>query len=319
MNHTVATDDLMVDERKPSQISWGAVFAGWITANAVAWVLYILGTAVGLTAIGATEAEAETAGGAALATGAWILISWAASLFLGGLFAARLAGKSDRSVGGMHGITVWGLATIATILLGVMGVTNLLQAGKSVMSGTVSAAGLAASGAAAAGGADGNTGLQAEIQNRVSQAIANAAQNAGAGAGAGQVTQSEVQSAIRDLDARTTSQIAARLMSGDTDGARSILASQTGLAPAEVDQIMAGLSVQADQYKNDLRRAADTSAEYSATLLWAVFLASGVGLIMAIVGGRVGAAQAECVYRHHLNHRGNLYEQNPHDQARPLL
>lgn len=308
MNHTVATEDVIADERKPSQISWGAIIAGWITANAAAWVLYILGTAVGLTAVGATETEAA-GGGLALATGAWILISWAASLFLGGLFAARLAGKSDRSVGGMHGITVWGLATIATIVLGVMGVANLLQAGKSVVTSTVSAAtGVASS---VDTGAVRSTGLEAEIRNRVGQAIANAAQSAGQPATGETVTPGEAQQAINQLDARATSEIAARLIAGDTQGARNVLASQTGLSPAEVDQIMAGLSVQANQYRNDLRQAADASAEYSAALLWVVFISSGVGLIMAILGGRLGAAQVGRVYRHR-TYQQDVYHQEAH-------
>jgi hypothetical protein len=46
-----------------------------------------------------------------------------------------------------------------------------------------------------------------------------------------------------------------------------------------------------------LQAQAKKAADYSAAVLWAVFISSSLGLIMAITGGRLGAQAGIRIYR----------------------
>src|ERR671931_1101449 len=113
-------------------ISWGAIFAGAVFFLAISWLLYLLGVALGLTVV--NPAEVPEAGeklgrGAAI----WILVTSLIAFFLGGLFAARIAGIIDKTEGMLHGLAVWGVSTLLALLLGAAGVSTLLQTGQSLV------------------------------------------------------------------------------------------------------------------------------------------------------------------------------------------
>jgi len=88
----------------------------------------LLGLALGVSIADATEGGAI---GEGLGIGAliWMLISSLIAYFLGSLRAARLAGKTDRTVGMLHGLTLWGVATTLLVVFSSMGVMSLLQTG----------------------------------------------------------------------------------------------------------------------------------------------------------------------------------------------
>lgn len=296
MNQAVVTEDVIAETRQPAQISWGAVFAGWVLANGVAWLLYTLGSAIGLSLAGATHVPK---GGMAAGVAIWIFITWLASLFLGGLFAGRLAGKADRAVGAMHGMTVWGLATIVAVALGMMGISSLLQTGQHVVSGAASAAtGGAAAGAGAGGGASAaGSAFEDALKSRISEAMSSASQKAGPGA---TVSKSEAKRAVDQMDPKTLSQISARLMSGDTAGARRLLAANTTLSQAQVDHVINGLTVEGQNATTGAKHVAGKAAEYSALTLGVIFVSSAVGLAMAILGGWLGAGSVSRIYGYRL-------------------
>lgn len=301
MNQAVVTEDVIAETRQPAQISWGAIFAGWVLANGVAWLLYTLGSAIGLSLAGATHVSG---GGMAAGVAVWIFITWLASLFLGGLFAGRLAGKADRAVGAMHGMTVWGLATIVAVALGMMGISSLLQTGQNVVKGATSAAaGGAVAGANAGGGNAGGgaaavgSAFQDALKNRISEAMSSASQKGGPGA---TVSPGEARRAVNQMDPKTLSQISARLMSGDTAGARRLLAANTTLSPAQVDHVINGLTVEGQNAKTGAKHVAGKAAEYSALTLGVIFVSSAVGLAMAILGGWLGAGSVSRIYGYRL-------------------
>src|SRR5919108_2148084 len=144
-------------------ISWGAIFAGVVFVLAISWLLYLFGVALGLTVVGPAEvpeAGEELGWGAAI----WMLVTSLIAFFLGGLFAARIAGIIDKTEGMLHGLAVWGLSTLLALLLGAAGGSTLLQAGQSLVKG---GAELGTKAAGAIGAADVNipssviAGLQA--------------------------------------------------------------------------------------------------------------------------------------------------------------
>ena len=275
-------------------ISWGAIFAGVVFVLAISWLLYLLGAALGLTVV--NPAEVPEAGeklgrGAAI----WILITSLIAFFLGGLFAARVAGIIDKTEAMLHGLAVWGVSTLLALLLGVAGVSTLLQAGQSLVKG---GAALGTKATGAIGAADVNipssviAGLQARLKAEVSQALARAAQDAG-----GKVSEEKARRALDQLDRETTTGIVVQLVRGNLESAKTILAANTTLTKAEVEQLIEGLSQEVSRDKQALQAQAKKAADYSAAVLWTVFISSSVGLIMAIIGGRLGAQAGVRIYR----------------------
>ncbi|HZA28952.1 MAG TPA: hypothetical protein VE735_05050 [Gammaproteobacteria bacterium] len=277
-------------------ISWGAIFAGVVFVLAISWLLYLLGVALGLTVVGPAEvpeAGEELGWGAAI----WMLVTSLIAFFLGGLFTARVAGIIDKTEGMLHGLAVWGLSTLLALLLGVAGVSTLLQTGQSLVKGGA-ALGTMAAGAIGAAGVDINipssviAGLQARLKAEASQALARAAQDAG-----GKVSEERARRTLDQLDRETTTGIVVQLVRGNPESAKAILAANTTLTKAEVEQLIEGLSQEVSRDKQVLQAQAKKTADYSAAVLWAVFISSSVGLIMAIIGGRLGAQAGIRIYR----------------------
>jgi MFS family permease len=277
-------------------ISWGAIFAGVVFVLAISWLLYLLGVALGLTVVGPAEvpeAGEELGWSAAI----WMLVTSLIAFFLGGLFAARIAGIIDKTEGMLHGLAVWGLSTLLALLLGTAGVSTLLQTGQSLVKGGA-ALGTMAAGAIGAAEVDVNipssviAGLQARLKVEVSQALARAAQDEG-----GKLSEERARRALDQLDRETTTGIVVQLVRGNPESAKTILAANTTLNQAEIEQLIKGLSQEVSSYMQTLQVQAKKTADYSAAVLWTVFISSSVGLIMAIIGGRLGAQAGIRIYR----------------------
>jgi hypothetical protein len=284
---------------------WSAVFAGWLVATAIAFLLYVLGLAVGFSAIDASDVEAS-AKGLGIGTAVWLVLTWATSLFLGGMFASWLDGTTDRSLGSMHGVGVWALATTVSVVMVALGFTNVVQGGASLLKGGATA--VAAGGAAAAKGASAvdapTAGLQAELKQQIAQAMsrgqgggasASAGANAPSGDNAAPVS-ADVRKAVNEIDAQTTAAVATDLMRGNADAAKSRLAAGTSLSRAEVDQVVQAMNQQVERAKAQAKEAADKAAKYSSAALWAMFVSSLIALIAAALGGWLGGANMHRVW-----------------------
>lgn len=100
-----------------SRINWGGIFAGGLTALAVALLLNLLGVGVGFSTIDPLEEANPMAG---LGTGAaiWWVLSNLIALFAGGYVAGRTAGFTEKTDGALHGFLAWGFyATVSFFLL----------------------------------------------------------------------------------------------------------------------------------------------------------------------------------------------------------
>src|SRR5450432_2193402 len=113
---------------------WSAIVGGWLVATGIASLMYVAGLAIGFSAFDPYNAAA-TAKGIGIGTVAWMVLTWAVSLLLGGMFASWFVGRQDQTVGALHGITVWGLSVAASGLLLAVGLTQFVPGGAAIIKG----------------------------------------------------------------------------------------------------------------------------------------------------------------------------------------
>jgi hypothetical protein len=99
------------------RISWGAVIAGVVLALVLQLTLNLLGIAIGTTQLDPHDPDAPSAKTLTTTTVFWVGLSMIISLVIGGWVAARFAGIPGSTDGMLHGLMVWGLVTLITLLL----------------------------------------------------------------------------------------------------------------------------------------------------------------------------------------------------------
>lgn len=298
------------DQKPQLIISWTAIFSGWLVALGFAWLFYVTGVAVGFSAFDVNASEA-VAKGIGIGTTIWVILTWAVSLFLGGLFASWVDARPNPTVGALHGVAVWGLASSMTLLLAAMGFTNLLQGAAGLLQTTAvaGAPGARAGGTAADTPPERASGLVASQLNRaIAQTSARQTPAGGAASGTRGTetpTPGSAASPGPGVESRPTSMALSReastavsldLLRGRNDDAKARLIAESGLQPAEADSVLQGLSSQIEKSKAQLKEAADQARRYSAAALWAVVLSTLIGLIAAALGGSLGAGQVVRLY-----------------------
>lgn len=282
--------DASASQVEVQTLNWKAVFGGWVVAAGMAFLLYVAGLAIGFAAFDPYNASAK---GIGVGTAVWVVLTWAVALFLGGMFASWFDGKADRTTGALHGVTVWGVSIAVTVVLVSLGMAQVAQGGAGVVRG---AASMGATAASAAGEA--TTGIQAQLTQGIAQTLAKGAESGSTQSASGQPSAADVRRAANELDRPTMAAVAGALMKGDTENAKSLLAANTSLSQAEVDQALQSVSAQVDKYKAEAQAAADSAARYTAMAMWIVFFSSVLALIAAAVGGWLGAGHIHRV--HHL-------------------
>lgn len=286
---TLLREAVITDVRRTTQISWGAVFAGWVVSFGIALLFYQLGTAIGLTALDPMQQSAGAmARGFGIGTGIWVVLTWVVSLFLGGLFASRLAGRGDSTVGMLHGMTVWGIATLLTVVLGLMGAAGLFGAAANAVGGIAQAGTQAVQAGGGAGNVLRSTGLEATLKANIAQALSTAG-----------VPQAEIRQAINQLGPNELGQISLALLQGNADQARDLLAVNTTLSSQQVNQVMGSVERRLPQFQQQAQQAAQQAANYAAAATWAIFISLVLALGAAIWGGMLGARYAARAYRTH--------------------
>jgi len=110
---------------RSSSVSWGAVIAGAIGASALAFVLHSFAAALGLSLSSTAPTWRDTSFALVFLAGLYLILMAMASYSFGAYIAARvqapLAGVSSDTEfrDGMHGLLVWGLATLITGVLAI--------------------------------------------------------------------------------------------------------------------------------------------------------------------------------------------------------
>jgi len=280
--------DVVVEQvvQRP-RISWGAIFAGAITALALWILLYAFGLAVGLSSL--NPDNPHSARGAGIFTGVWALIAPLIALFIGGLVAGRGASVFTRGVGASHGLVVWGMTTLVGASIFAV-VTSAVLGGAMSVGRAAASAGANALGAAAGGVGDAaeSVGIDAnDVLAPVNQRLRAAGKPA--------ITAEQLEEATRDA-----AQTAVREGRADRDVLVGAIASNTNLSRADANEIADRLEWQARQASgeiNDRLHAAAHKAQVGALKVgdatgkafWGVFGALLLGLIAAVLGGAAGA------------------------------
>jgi hypothetical protein len=279
--------DVVVEQvvQRP-RISWGAIFAGAITALSLWILLYAFGLAVGLSSL--NPANPGSVRGAGIFTGVWSLIAPLVALFVGGYVAGRGAPTMTRGTGASHGLVVWGLTTlvgasmfamVASALVG--GVVSVGKAAASAGSSALGAAATGASGAARSVGIDADDVL-APVNDRLRAE------------GKPTVSADQLEAATRDV-----AQTAVRGGGLDRDTLAAAIARNTALSRPDAEEIADRIEARVQQASgevSDRMHAAAQKAETGALkvgdatgkVFWGVFGALLLGLIAALVGGALG-------------------------------
>jgi len=121
-------------------LTWGPAIAGAVAASALAFVLDSFGLAIGLALSSASPSWRDTSFALVLLSGLYLVLAALASYGLGGYIAGRMRrryepGELPEFQDGMHGLLVWGIATLLAGLIAVM-IVPLLPRTPGVAGGT---------------------------------------------------------------------------------------------------------------------------------------------------------------------------------------
>lgn len=285
---------------EPHAISWGAVMAGVIFTFAISWLLFMLGSAIGLSVFEPFDPYGDNFEPEAMTLNMlvviWVFLSALIAFYLGGLLAGRLTGIADRSVGLLHGLVVWATSMLVSIILGALGISGMSNIAMNAIKSAASVGGAtsyisAENGQGSGSKTDANVPsylqpLVATLKREISQSVArNVNTNAPGGA---DVSAKAIRDAVSQIDLNTLGLTANALVKGNTEEAKSYIASATSLTDPEVDQLVATAKIKADQLASQLREKADAAEDYLTSLLWLIFLSSAGALLASIVGGWMG-------------------------------
>lgn len=243
-----------------------AVFAGWLIATGVAGLLYVAGLAMGFSSFDAWNA-AGSAKGIGIGTAIWMIITWVAALFLGGMFASWFDGRNDDTMGALHGVTVWGLSVTMTALWLALGLGHSMSGHGSMM------------------------GMHADGDN-----TRGGNPSAMASGGAVAVLDANIAFQLTGREHGGSAPIVAALIANHDDTASALLAADTGTTQASAAQALQRLSPQIGLARAEAKMTADRTAHYLAMTLWVAFISSFLALLAAAIGGWLGASHIHHVY-----------------------
>lgn len=198
------------------RISWGAIIAGVVLAIVIQIALHLLGLSIGANTINPeTEAVAVDP---SLRNGAviWVLASTLISLFAGGVAAGYLAGRPENTDGIMHGLIVWAVVTLLTLML-------LTSSTMSFVSGVTNALGNVIS--ATAQGVASVAQSADDVAPELSRTVQNIAPELGDALGIETTAVQDINNEIMSLTAQGSQPEAA---AGDTEGQETAPAQTTG-------------------------------------------------------------------------------------------
>lgn len=291
----------ILNAQASNSICWKSVLAGTIFALATAWIMYLFGGALGISLI--NPYAQDPTGGLGYGAGAWIFITWLVSLFLGGLVAGRVSDGADHTSGMIHGTVVWSVCIVLTISLGVMGVSNFLQAGGDLIKSSAAAGAMyVVSDTKSADNTLDTTpkglntlALESDIKQQISQSSAISSQ------GQQIVNPNDIKKSVTQLNSIQLIQVASYLLQGDTDAAKNVIAINTDLSTDDINRIFNNLNEKVQQYKQNIKAYTDKAANYTAAVLWIVLISNLASLLAAMVGGVVGMNIASRAYGRKLN------------------
>jgi hypothetical protein len=160
-----------------SPVSWGAIFAGAVSAAALSLILLLLGTGLGLSTVSPWSDKGINGTTFTATTIAWVTFTSLLASAVGGYLAGRLRTRwlnthTDEIYfrDTAHGFLAWGVATLATATLLTSVISGIVSTGAKA-GGTILSGAATASVAAAATGAAATADTQAPKTNTDSQPL----------------------------------------------------------------------------------------------------------------------------------------------------
>lgn len=238
------------------RISWSAIIAGSIVALILQLAINLLAVGVGVSSINPADHDDATSP-KSLGQGAVvsIVVSMIISLFIGGWMAARFSGMPERVDGLLHGVMVWGVVTLVTVIFLTTTIGRLMSGISSLLGQGLRLAGMATQ--TVAKGAANVAQSVAQGAASTVQSAAGVAQDAAANAGNQLENSPEVADIMRKRD-----QVVANIKA---EAAK--IMQQTGVTPERVkaQAQTAGYQIQ-DAAKEVLQNPGDAERIFNDTL-----------------------------------------------------
>lgn len=237
-------------------ISYRAIVAGLLISMLA--MIGFIGLGLGLGGMGLDEDTSARSVG--IFSGVWFVVSVLVSLFTGAYFASRVSKFRTARVGSVQGLV------IAALFLGFFFyqiISALGTAGSAVGSLVGKSGGAIAQGT-----------RMASQHPSVTTTINNLAEDA-----LGELN-------LRSSPQRVAEGVGARLIRGDTEGAKNYLALEAGITPTEADTRIAQMKAKVDQYLADVKEGTGVALRSAG---WSLFLMVFLGAFAAILGGALGS------------------------------
>lgn len=296
-----------------SGVSWGAIFAGAAGASALSFVLVLLGTGLGLSAVSPWSSEGIGAATFGWATIAWVTFISLAASGIGGYLAGRLrtkwSGLHTAEVyfrDTAHGFLAWSVATLLAVAMVSSAVGSAAsagaKAGASVAGGAASAL-LAAGAAGAAGEPDAGDGPMGYFIDSLFRRPTDTSTNPEATAAAGEnatpplakSSGSEAAPPAREVYRIFANSVrTGELAQDDAQYVAQLIARQTGISQEEAekrvadvyDEVQQGIDEAAEKAKVAADKARKATAYGSLWLVISLLVGAFVASFAATMGGR---------------------------------
>ena len=268
-----------------NEVSWGAIFAGAVTALVAQVVINLVGVGAGLASVGVNASDNPDASTLSLGAGVWFVASGILAALIGGAVAGRLSGKPLPGVAGLHGLVSWAVTTLIVLYL-------LTSAASGLVGGTLSTVSSALGGAGNLVGGSVQTAAQAAAPSlsKISNPLDGIEEKVREQA-AGQDPQAARDAAVAAVRA---------LLSGDQaqkqqaeTRAVDALAKAQGIPADQARQQVQDYQKQYEQAVATAKKKAEETAvaAKSAAMQGALYaaLALILGALAGFLGGRLGA------------------------------
>ncbi|MEJ0034715.1 MAG: hypothetical protein WDO68_01295 [Gammaproteobacteria bacterium] len=271
------------NESSVSAVSWAALAAGATVAAAISLLLAALGTGLGFASVSAWPGVGASIATFSVMTAVWLIVmQWVASA-VGGYVTGRMRTKwvnlhthevffRDTA----HGFVTWAAATVITVAVVAFAAAGVAR------EGAHAAASVAAGAAQGASAAPGDiSGYSVDLLFRSS----STPQEANAGSGA--------QTRAEALRILATSLGDEGLTAADRTYLAQLVASRTGLSPAESQQRVDAVLNQVNAAEVKTRQAADAARKVAATTSMFTALAMLIGAFIACVAAALGGRERD--------------------------
>lgn len=278
-----------------TRVSWASIFAGLVVALGAWLLLTVLGLALGLSSADPNN-PAVSLKSAGTITGIWSLIVPIVALMAGGLVAARTAGVVSRATGAIHGVVLWALVTLASIVLIGFVVRGVVRTAAGLGYDIAGAAASGAPGAArSAGGVGGALGVRSDdLLGPVNQRLRAEGKPA--------ITSDQLDATLKEI-------VSVGIRQGEIDHDLIVtsLARNTRLTPADADDVATRIEQMIEQKRAEIGQEVQTGAAKAADTtgkaMWWVFLGMLLGLGSAVVGSTLGVSRTQRIAAHPLHER----------------